>query len=192
VRVAVTPFINRITDAVGNITVGVGPGTFDPGGFIPAAGVLRQRQNVDLVIAPGVEARASWQIAPALAFSAGYLFTNPTIEEASDPVLKGKLLAQTPKHVVTSQVEWSPGTRWRFAAQMRHSSRQFEDDQNSRVLAPFTTFDASAVYEFSARGSAAIRIENIFDSEIETGRSAAGLVSIGAPRQVSAQLRWQL
>ena len=192
VRIAVTPFINRITDAVGNITVGVGPGTFDPGGFIPAGGVLRQRQNIDVVLAPGLEARASWQIVPSLALKAGYLFTNPTIEEASDAALEDKRLAQTPNHVVTSEVEWTPGARWHFAAQMRHSGRQFEDDQNSRTLAGFTTFDASAVYEFSSRGSAAIRIENIFDTEIESGRSAAGLVSIGAPRQVSAQLRWQL
>jgi outer membrane receptor for ferrienterochelin and colicin len=153
---------------------------------------LRQRQNIDLVVAPGVEGRASWQIFPALTLKAGYLFTNPTIEEASRRALEGKLLAQTPRHVVTSEVQWSPTQQWHFAAQIRHSGHQFEDDQNSRTLAPFTTFDASVVYEFSARCSAVIRLENVFNAEIETGRSAAGLVSIGAPRQVSAQFRWQL
>ncbi|HSH39724.1 MAG TPA: TonB-dependent receptor, partial [Chthoniobacterales bacterium] len=189
---SVTPYVNRITDAVGNITVGTGPGTFEPGGFIPAGGVLRQRQNVDLVVAPGIEARGSWQIVPAVSFSVGYLFTQPTIEKASDAALEGKLLAQTPQHAVTSELEWKPAPQWHFTAQMRHSGRQFEDDQNTRALAAFTTFDAATGYDFSPRGSVMIRIENIFDAEIETGRSAAGLLSIGAPRQISAQLSWRL
>ena len=191
-RMSVTPFINRITNAVGNITIATGPGTFQPGGFIPAGGVLRQRQNVELVVAPGVEAKAEWQLVPSLALKAGYLFTQPTIEEAADASLEGNLLAQTPEHVLTTEVEWTPAPNWRFTAQMRHSGRQFEDDQNSRVLAAFTTFDAAAAYDFSAHASAALRVENLFDSEIETGRSATGLVSIGAPRLVSLQLRWHL
>ena len=191
-RIAVTPFINRITDAVGNITIGSGPGTFEPGGFIPAGGVLRQRQNIDLVLAPGVEAKARWDLLPSLTLQAGYLFTRPSIEEAADPTLEGKLLAQTPEHVVTSEIEWRPLPKWRLSAQMRHSSRQFEDDQNSRALAAVTVFDAAVTYDFSTRASAALQVENLFDTEIETGRSATGLVSIGARRLVSLQMRWQL
>ncbi len=190
--VSVTPFINRITDAVGNITVGVGPGTFSPGGFIPAGGVLRQRQNLDGVVAPGIEAKAALQVLPSVALRAAYLFTSPTIEEAADRSLEGKLLAQTPEHVVTAEIAWTPVARWHFTAQMRHSGRQFEDDQNSRTLAAFTTFDAVAIYEFSERGSAAVRVENVFDAEVETGKSATGLLSIGAPRQISCQLGWRL
>lgn len=191
-RLSVTPFINRITDAVGNITIGIGPGTFDPGGFVPAGGVLRQRRNIDLVVAPGVEAKADWQIVPTLRFRAAYLFTQPRIENASDAALEGRLLAQTPEHVVTSEMEWTPAPQWHLTAQMRHQGRQFEDDQNSRALAPFTTFDIATTYEFSARAAATLRLENLFDAEIETGRSAAGLVSVGARRLVSLQFRWTL
>src|SRR3982751_4646633 len=54
-NVATTVFLDRLNDAVGNVTIGVGPGNFTPGGFIPAGGVLRQRQNIDVVEAPGVE-----------------------------------------------------------------------------------------------------------------------------------------
>ncbi len=191
-RVTSTGFLNRLEDAVGNITIGVGPGTFNPGGFIPAGGVLRQRQNVDLVIAPGFEGTAEWQVIPTVRVRAGYLFTQPTIERASDATLEGKLLAQTPQHVATAGVEWAPITGLQIGGQVRYSDRQFEDDQNSRTLAPFATVDAAVGYDFSDHVSAALRVENLFNQKIESGKSADGLISLGAPRQVSLQLRWRL
>jgi outer membrane receptor protein involved in Fe transport len=180
-RLAGTGFLNRMEDAVSNVTLSVGPG-----------GVVRQRQNVDLVMAPGFEATADWQVLPAVRLKGSYLFTHPTIKRAADPTLTGKLLAQTPENVFTGGVEWTPTPKWIVNAQLRYCDRQFEDDQNSRVLAPFTTFDAAVSYQFSQRGSASIRVENLFDTEIETGKSADGLVSIGAPRLFSFQVRWQL
>jgi outer membrane receptor protein involved in Fe transport len=181
-RLAGTAFLNRMEDAVGNITIGPGPG----------GGVIRQRQNIDLVMAPGFEATAEWQVVSSVRLKGSYLFTHPTIERAADPALTGKLLAQTPENVFTGGIEWTPTAKWTATAQLRYCDRQFEDDQNSRVLAPFTTFDAAVIYQFSERGSAAIRVENLFDTQIETGKSADGLVSIGAPRLFSVQVRWQL
>ena len=180
-RMTGTAFLNRMEDAVSNVTLSVGPG-----------GVVRQRQNVDLVMAPGFEATAEWQLISSLRLRGSYLFTHPTIERAADPALSGKLLAQTPENVFTGGIEWTPAAKWVVNAQLRYCDRQFEDDQNSRVLAPFTTFDVAVMYQFSERGSAAIRIENLFDTQIETGKSADGLVSIGAPRLFSFQVRWQL
>lgn len=191
-RLSATGFVNRLEDAVSNVTIGFGPGTFDPGGFVPADGVLRQRRNLDLVVAPGVEATAEWQIVSSLRIRVAYLFTRPTIERASDPALLGNLLAQTPEHVLTAGFDWTPTPKLNFGAQVRHSSSQFEDDQNSRTLRPFTVCDLMAGYEFNEHISASLRIENLFDAQIETGRSADGLISIGAPRLVTLQVRWQL
>ena len=191
-QVTATGFYNRMHDAVGNITIGAGPGTFTPGGFIPRGGVLRQRQNVDRVAAPGFETQLRWQLVSTLTLCANYLFTRPIIDRAAERDLEGNLLAQTPEHLVTAGIEWNPLRRWTFDAQMRYSSRQFEDDQNSRVLAPYTIIDLGLIYEFSARASAAVRVENLLDREVETGRSADGIVSIGAPRLVSFNVRWQL
>jgi outer membrane receptor protein involved in Fe transport len=192
IRLSTTAFLNRMEDAVGNVTIGFGPRTFNPGGFIPAGGVLRQRQNIDLVLAPGVEATVAWQVFPSLALAAGYVFTHPTVEQAADPALEGKLLPQTPENVVTGMIKWTPTTKWTVTAQTRYSDRQFEDDQNLRGLASFSTFDAAVIYEISRHLSAALRIENLFDEQIETGKSADGLVSIGAPRLVTFGVRWQL
>jgi outer membrane receptor protein involved in Fe transport len=180
-RLTGTGFLNRMEDAVSNVTLSVGPG-----------GVVRQRQNVDLVMAPGFEGTAEWQLISSVRLRGSYLFTHPTIERAADPTLSGKLLAQTPENVFTGGIEWTPTAKWTVNGQLRYCDRQFEDDQNSRVLAPFTTFDVAVMYQFSQRGSAAIRIENLFDTQIETGKSADGIVSIGAPRLFSFQVRWQL
>jgi vitamin B12 transporter len=191
-KVSSTAFLNRMTDAVGNVTIGAGPGTFNPGGFIPAGGVLRQRQNIDLVEAPGVEMTAQWQLVRALALRASYIFTQPTVDRAGDQSLEGKLLAQTPEHVATAGFDWNPTTRWNISAQIRYSDRQFEDDQNTRVLAPFTTVDLAASYEFSAHASAAVRVENLFNEQIQSGVSATGVVSTGAPRLVTFEFRYGL
>ena len=181
-RISGTGFINRLEDAVSNVTIGAGPG----------GGVLRQRQNVDLVVAPGFEATAEWQLMQTVRLKGGYLFMHPTIERAVDPTLRGKLLAQTPENVFTGGIEWTPTAKWLVNAQVRYTDQQFEDDQNSRPLAPFTTVDVAVMYDFSPHLSAALRVENLFNAEIETGKSADGLISTGAPRLVSLQVRWQL
>ena len=191
-RLSATGFVNHLEDAVSNVTIGFGPGTFDPGGFVPAGGVLRQRRNIDLVVAPGVEVTTEWQVVSSVRARLAYLFTRPTIERASDAALVGNRLAQTPEHVVTAGLWWSPTPKWTIGAQVRHNSSQFEDDQNSRRLSPFTVCDLMAGYEFNQHLSASVRIENVFDEQIETGRSADGLLSIGAPRLVTLQVRLAL
>ncbi len=187
-----TAFLNHLEDAVGNVTIGMGPGIFDPGGSIPAGGTLRQRQNIDLVLAPGLEATVTWQLDNSLRLRASYIFTQPKVQRATDPSLEGKLLAQTPENVFTAAIDWIPAAKWRLTAEARWDDRQFEDDQDSRVLAPFTTVDAALSYDLSAHFSATLRVENLLDEQVETGKSADGLLSIGAPRLVSLSLRWQL
>src|SRR5205823_9483998 len=107
-------------------------------------------------------------------------------------MLVGNVLAQTPEHVVTAGVEWDPNARWKFGAQLRYNSSQFEDDQNSRSLAAFAMFNLVAVFDVNDHVSATFRVENVFDTPIETGRSADGLVAIGPPRLLTLQFRFAL
>lgn len=182
---SVTAFYNQLHDAVGNVTIGEGPGTFDPGGFVPAGGVLRQRRNLDRVEVPGIETKAVWQVAPDWKLRVQYLYTHPTVAHAADaPQLAGKLLAQAPEHLAVAALEWSPG-RWLAGAQVRYVGRQFEDDLNTLPLAPFATVDLSLGYEFNEHLTGALRVENVFDTETEVGKTANGLVSIGQPRLMS-------
>jgi vitamin B12 transporter len=182
---ALTGFYNQLHDAVGNVTLGEGPGTFEPGGFVPAGGVLRQRRNLDRVEVLGLELKVICLLAKDLRFRAQYLFTHPTVTRAPDsPQLEGRQLAQAPEHVAVAALEWTPG-HWQAGAQVRYVSRQFEDDLNTLELAPFTTVDLSLGYTFNEHLTSAVKVENLFDTESEVGKTASGLTTIGAPRLVS-------
>jgi vitamin B12 transporter len=60
VRLSLTGFVNRLKDAIANVTLGQGPGVFPGVGFVAAGGTFRQRQNVDAVKVRGIEASAEW------------------------------------------------------------------------------------------------------------------------------------
>ena len=139
-----------------------------------------------------MELAADWQIVPQLSVGTRYLFTQPTIDRADERTLEGNLLAQTPQHVVSGTIEWKPASKWFVTAQVRYNGRQFEDDQNTTELAAFTVADAAVAYDLSDRISASFKIENIFNAEIETGKSVDGLVSIGAPRLATLQVQFRL
>lgn len=129
---------------------------------------------------------------PQVFLRTSYLFTNSTIERAAERVLIGKLLAQAPEHVVTGAAEWKPATKWLFALQARYSTAQFEDDQNLISLAAYFTLDAAAFYLFSDRASFSLKVENLLNTELETGKTPDGIVSTGVPRLVSLQLSFRL
>jgi outer membrane receptor protein involved in Fe transport len=181
----VTGFYDELHNAIGNVTIGEGPGTFEPGGFVPAGGVLRQRQNLDRAEVLGVEAKLAWQIADAWRFRAQFLQTQATVQHAtSAPQLEGKRLAQAPEQVAVAAVEWTQGP-WTASTQLRYVGKQYEDDLNELPLAPFTTVDVSLGYRFNDHCNATVRVENLFDTEAEVGKTSSGLVSIGAPRQIA-------
>jgi outer membrane receptor protein involved in Fe transport len=185
VQASVTGFYNQLQDAIGNVTIGEGPGNFEPGGFVPEGGILRQRRNIDRVEVLGIEAKLLWQIADDWRFRAQYVHTHPTVTRASEaPSLEGKLLAQAPEQVAVAALEWTPGA-WHAVAQVRYVGRQFEDDLNTLALAPYATVDLSVGFQFNERVRGAFHVENLFDVEPEVGKTGNGLVSIGAPRMFS-------
>lgn len=182
---SLTGFYAQLHDAVGNVTIGEGPGSFDPGGFVPAGGVLRQRRNLDRVEVPGFEAKVIWEMAADWRLRLQYLRTHSTVARATEaPQIEGRLLAQAPEDVAVAALEWTPG-RWQFTAQGRYVGRQFEDDLNTLRLAPFATVDVALGYDFNDHLTGTFRVENLFDTESEVGKTAGGLVSIGAPRLYS-------
>ncbi len=182
---SITGFYNQLHDAVGNVTIANGPGTFDPGGFVPAGGVLRQRRNLDRVEVLGIETKLAWRFAEDWRLRAQYLYTHPTVARASEArQIEGNLLAQAPEHTAVAALEWTPG-RWQVGAQVRYAGRQFEDDSNTLPLASFATVDLSLGYEFNEHLTGSLHVENLFDTETEVGKTASGLVSIGPPRLFS-------
>ncbi len=193
VRLSLGGFYNELHDAVANVTVAQGPATVAPFGFIPAGGTGRLRENLGRTRIAGLETAATWTPGPEWQFTASYLFSRGTVEAAAvQPALEGRRLAQSPAHQAVGSVRWTPAflPGLQFVMQARVVGEQFEDDLNTLRLAAFATVDAAITYEFAARWQARVAVENVFDTEVQTGRSADGVVSIGAPRLVSAGLRW--
>jgi outer membrane receptor protein involved in Fe transport len=182
-------FWNELRDAVGNVTLSRGPGTFPIVGFIPAGGTGRQRLNLDRLRVRGLELTAEWRPVPSFALTATYLGDDATVRHATlAPALASKRLAQVPRHSAVFGASWRAG-RFAFTPRLRVIGRQFEDDENLLVLGTAVVADLGATYAFRADGELFLTIENLGDTRLETGRSADGLVNTGTPRLILGGFR---
>lgn len=177
-----TLFANRIRDAITNVTLGQGPGTFPVAGFVPAGGVLRQRRNAGDIEALGVEASLKGEAGP-VAWRAALAATDARVDGgASAPQLTGLRPAQAPIWSATLGADWRATGRLTLALDARYESKRFEDDLNSRELDAATTLDARAEYRLSHRATAYLAADNLLDAEVEVGETADGVESLGPPR----------
>ena len=188
VRFGLTGFVNRLRDAIANVTLGQGPGSFPGVGFVAAGGTYRERENVDAVRVHGVEASASWTDGPWLA-QAGLSWTHARVEaNGAASFLDGLRPAQTPNFAATLSFGYDQGGK---GAQIvvRHVGAQFEDDLNTRTLKPATTFDAFASWPLARRLQLVARGENLFDKTVMSGINGDGSVERATPRTLWIGLR---
>jgi outer membrane receptor protein involved in Fe transport len=179
VGASLTAFVNEFEDAVTNVTL------------VP--GVLRERRNLDHIRVQGIEASAHARPHASLRIEAAYLFTDARVKDPGSDApasLDGKRLAQVPRHTVTTSAIWNAPAAFQFTARVRWFSAQYEDDENTLRLAPAATVDLGLSRRFGRRWEAFVAVENLFDVEVETGRTAAGVVSIGPPRWSRLGLRY--
>jgi outer membrane receptor protein involved in Fe transport len=188
IKVGATFFSNALRDAVGNVTIARGPGTFPIVGFVPAGGTGRQRLNLDRMRVQGVELSAEWRPSRWMTFNAAYLYDDAIVQRAgAAPALVGKRLAQVPRQ--SASVGASLHARsLTLTPRVRFIGRQFEDDENQLILGATAIADLSASWALS-RGELFLAIENLGDTRIETGRSADGIVNTGTPRLALAGFR---
>ena len=108
-RLSVTGFVNRLSDAIANVTLGRGPGNFPQVGFVAPGGAFRQRQNVDAVKVRGVEGGADWN-SGAWSLHAGLSLTHARMAASGTAAfLDGLRPAQTPNFVGTISAGWARG-----------------------------------------------------------------------------------
>ena len=183
-----TLFHNRLEGAIANVTAGSGPGTFPGVGFV--AGTYRVRQNLDAIRSTGVELDAKWALGPVSAI-ASYSHVDPRVEASGTAAaLDGLRPAQTPLDQVSATLGWR---RDALAASvtLRHVARQFEDDQNSRTLAPAVTLDGYLALPLTRTVTVEARAENVFDERVEAGISGADVVERATPRTLWIGLRYR-
>ena len=177
-----TAFRNELHDAVANVTIARGPGTFPIVGTIPAGGEGRQRLNLDRSRVQGVALSGAWKVTNALTANVQYLINDATVQRAQvAPALEGLRLAQVPRSSASAGLTWKSGI-WTVGPQVRFMGEQFEDDLNTLRLAAATVIDLSVRVAVGTRAELFLNGENLGSHRIETGRSSDGLVNIGTPR----------
>ena len=184
-----TAFWNRIDDPIVNVTLGVGPGTFPIGGFIPAGGTLRQRQNAGTIDAFGLEGRAERTVG-AVTLTSALSVTDARLDGGSDaPQLTGKRPAQAPIWSATAGLSAVLTEKLTLATDLTYEGKRFEDDLNSRVLDPAYRLDARLDWRVRPLVTAYVAGDNLLDANIQTSRTADGVAGYSAPRVVRVGLR---
>ncbi|MCC7267301.1 MAG: TonB-dependent receptor [Caulobacteraceae bacterium] len=188
-----TVFWNRLDDAIANVTIGAGPGTFPRAGFVPAGGVLRERRNAGRIEAWGMEAELRRQMSGRLAVEAAVAFTDATVDGGGQaPQLTGLRPAQAPRWAARAGLDWRAGERLSLAADLRYEGRRFDDDLNSRVLSPALTLDLRADWRLRGDLGLFASLENALDERVETAQTADGVESFTDPRFLRVGLTWRL
>jgi vitamin B12 transporter len=181
VRLSVTGFVNRLSDAIANVTMAQGPGNFPQVGFVGAAGAFRQRQNVDAVNVRGVEASAEWTKGP-WALRAGASITRARLKASGAAApLDGLRPAQTPKFAGSLSASWEQDGKV-AALVLRRVGGQFDDDTNTRVLKGATTLDAFASWPIGRTLQLVARAENLTNALVMAGIGGDGSVERATPR----------
>ncbi|WP_295208684.1 TonB-dependent receptor [uncultured Brevundimonas sp.] len=190
VRWGASVFWNQIEDAIVNVTLGSGPATFPRAGFVPAGGVLRQRQNTGTIDAWGVELTGALDLSSAVSLNASVSWTDAEIDGGSSAAqLTGLRPAQAPEWSVTAGLDWRATDRLTLALAARYESSRFDDDLNSRVLDAAVTLDGRAEWAFRPNATLWMAADNLFDADVEVSETGTGVAGYGPPRTVSVGLR---
>lgn len=164
VTLSATAFYNRLDDAIANVTL---------------SPTVRQRRNVNAIVAKGVELTAAGR-AGDFALSASYAYSHSTVD-APGNAFDGFTPAQSPRHAASATLAWEPAQGPQLSATLRYVARQYEDDLQSDVLPDALTVDAIARLPLVQGVTLVARGENLFDEEVVT-RNAGGSMDLGTPR----------
>jgi len=181
-----TLFWSQLDDAVANVTLTTEPGFSPVCGFVPSGGSCRQRQNLERITAQGVEWDAGWQPRANWGLGLALLLADNTVD-AGPAALVGKDVAQVPNLRASLRVQHQG---WLHSnLHLRHVAAQFDDDQNTRELAAYTTLDLGFSRSLRPGVTLTLSAENLLDEEFAVAQAGSGLLTTGMPRLFFVGLR---
>jgi vitamin B12 transporter len=191
-RADLTLFYNRLNDAIANVSLGQGPGTFPGVGFVAAGGTYRQRANLEAIVSKGLELDARLRLSYDAGVRLAYSYVDAQVRgKGVSLALDGLRPAQVPQHSANISLEYLPEqSGWQSVATLRYTAGQFEDDANSRRLKSALTADAMLYYRFESGLALELRGENLFNARVEAAISSAGIIERANPRTIWLGLRW--
>ncbi|QQV78698.1 TonB-dependent receptor [Sphingomonas aliaeris] len=173
VRIGLTAFYNRLEDAIANVTIGTN---------------LRQRRNVDAVVAKGLEFTAG-MTRGSLSLDASYAFSDSGVRATGVSAgLDGFIPAQSPRHAASATLGWVPARDWSLSGTLRYVGKQYENDLQTDILPGAVTVDAVVRVPVAKHVSLVGRAENLFDETVVT-RNQGGSIDLGTPRTVWIGIR---
>ena len=182
VSLRVTAFANTLEGAIANFTLGqVGVTT------------IRERRNSDEIRASGAELEADFRPYRTLSVNGQVTFTSSRFRgSVATPTLEGNRVPQVPIVQFGTGVTWAAPQMISVAAQVRGSSSQFDDDQNTPEfeLDPYATLDVMVSRPFARSMQGFFSVENVFDEDYDTGKTP--LRTIGWPLTFRAGIRVSL
>ena len=173
IKFGITGFYNRLDNAIANVTIDTN---------------LRQRRNVNAVIAKGVELSLDARL-DAFSLNTSYAYSHSKVD-APGLTFDGFIPAQSPRHAVSATFGWSPQGGPALSATVRYVGRQYEDDLQSDALPGAMTVDGMARLPIGSGLTLVGRAENIFDKKVVT-RNAGGSIDLGTPRRLWIGVRFE-
>ena len=157
-------YATRLTGAVYNRTLVSTP-----------TSIVRERSNGQ-ARAIGSELELEWRATRGVAFTTAWAFNDSKFTEGE---LEGMRIPQVPRASGSFGVRAELG-RWNAAGTVRVIGAQYDDDRNDFRLAAGSLSDARVAWRWSRRLELFGAIENVFDEDLDTGRTP--LRTIGSPR----------
>jgi outer membrane receptor protein involved in Fe transport len=177
-------FDNRVKNPVSNVTIATTP-----------TQTTQQRQNLGRTRIWGVQTDAEYRLAEMWRLSGGYLYNQGKVREyAANPTLVGKFLPQVPEHRGSIRVAYTDPRFVTLSVGGQFLGRQFDDDQNVRVVPGFTEpglpnyaiWDFTASRAFGRTVEAFFGVQNVSNEEYFVGTLPT---TIGSPRLVTGGVR---
>lgn len=180
-RAGATVFGDEFYHSVGTVTLSQSP-----------TSTTVQRQNIDAVQIPGLEASAGWTPAKLFGFHLGYLYNDSKITTANEELnLVGLRLPEVPRHTLTAEAEYSAPFAITAGARLRWVSMQFDDNANTLRLPAATIIDFELSRRLGRRLEITLTAENALNARVATSLSTAGLFTYDVPLLIRGGVRFK-
>jgi iron complex outermembrane receptor protein len=157
-------------------------------------------RNVGDAKIEGFDAQIGHRFGKALTFTTSASFNDSELLGSLDPNLNGKQLVETPRWTYAARMDLDVTDNLHFGLQSKKVGNRFGTDNNDEVSPGYTVVDLDLNYEFKVPGFDGVQFQfnvtNLLDEEYfgnissGTGGSSVAFYAIGAPRTVSATLKF--
>ncbi|TVR52248.1 MAG: TonB-dependent receptor [Puniceicoccaceae bacterium] len=186
-----TGFAYDLRGAITNLFLSSGPEMSPICGFVPAGGTCSQRRNIERSVVHGLSLHGAFDLTAALRFEAEHQWARSRFRRSADqPLVDGARFPQTALHRGAARLAARPANPWEGWLEVEYSSGQYDDAANTRRLAAYALLNFGLRFQAAAGLSLDLRLENLLGAEVQTGRSADGIVSIARPRAIHAGLAY--